>query len=162
MYVPHTIQNIFLIWISRSFKKGAIDNTISYFDQSLRFSGLDLFWSEIWGDLNKTSHGEKRTERSNYSFFLNFEQCSERKEKETLKIILCWCFISRFSNYNRHWLTDVGIMLFFSSFSARFFPHLIYFDLVWNASKVIGNYEKSSKMAKIRGKMKKKIITNVG
>ena len=29
-----TIQKKFLIWISRSFKKGASDNTISYFDQS--------------------------------------------------------------------------------------------------------------------------------
>ena len=27
-----TIQKVFLIWISRSFKKGASDNTISYFD----------------------------------------------------------------------------------------------------------------------------------
>ena len=27
-----TIEIFYLIWISRSFKKGAIDNTISYFD----------------------------------------------------------------------------------------------------------------------------------
>ena len=35
-----TIQKNFLIRISRSFEKGASENTISYFDQSFWFSGL--------------------------------------------------------------------------------------------------------------------------
>ena len=57
-----TIQKKFLIWISRSFIKGASDNTISYFDQSFRGSLASyLFWPEIWGDLVKISRGEQRT-----------------------------------------------------------------------------------------------------
>ena len=32
IFIDTTIQKNFLIWISRSFKKGASDNTISYFD----------------------------------------------------------------------------------------------------------------------------------
>ena len=44
-----TIQKIFLIWISRSFKKGASDNTISYFNQSFQFSGLWLFLARDLG-----------------------------------------------------------------------------------------------------------------
>ena len=68
----YTIQKIFLIWISRSFKKGASDNTISYFDQSFWFSNLlplTYFWPEIWEDLVKISRGEQR---ENMFFFFNF------------------------------------------------------------------------------------------
>ena len=35
-----TIQKKILIWISRSFKRGASNNTISYFGQSFQFFGL--------------------------------------------------------------------------------------------------------------------------
>ena len=51
----------FLIWISSSFKKGASDNTISYFDQSFRSSGL---WLILARDLGRSGqnksidHGE--------------------------------------------------------------------------------------------------------
>ena len=42
MWYMITIQKFFLILISRSFKKGASNNTISYFDQSFQFCGLWL------------------------------------------------------------------------------------------------------------------------
>ena len=45
-----TIENVFLIWIYCSFKKGASDNTISYFDQSFRFSGLWLILAKDLGN----------------------------------------------------------------------------------------------------------------
>ena len=69
-----TIQKIFLIWISRSFKKGASDNTISYLDKSSPSGSLasDLFWPEIWWDLVKISRGEQRENK----YFFNFEQCA--------------------------------------------------------------------------------------
>ena len=66
-----TIQKNFLIWISRSFKKGASDNTISFFDQSFWFSGLTYFgqrFGEIWS--KKVVEIRERTN----IFFLNFEQ----------------------------------------------------------------------------------------
>ena len=70
--MENTIQILFLIWIFRSFKKGASDNTISYFNQSFQFSGAasNLFWSEIWGDLVKISRREQRENK--WSFFLKF------------------------------------------------------------------------------------------
>ena len=65
-----TIENFFLIWISRYFKKIFSDNTISYFDKSFRFStslASDLFWPKIWGDLVKISRREQRENK--YIFF---------------------------------------------------------------------------------------------
>ena len=41
-HVHHNSKKNFLFRISRSFKKGASDNTINYFDQSFQFSGLWL------------------------------------------------------------------------------------------------------------------------
>ena len=46
-----TVQKIFLIWISRSFKNGANDNTISYFDQSFRLSGLLTYFGQRFGEI---------------------------------------------------------------------------------------------------------------
>ena len=69
--VPITIQKNFLIWISCSFKKGASDKTISYFDQSFRFSGLWLIWPR---DLGRSGQNKSwGTEREQIFFFLNFE-----------------------------------------------------------------------------------------
>ena len=46
----HTQFKIFfLIWISHSFKKGASNKTISYFDQSFQFSGLWLILARDFG-----------------------------------------------------------------------------------------------------------------
>ena len=42
--LAYTIEICFLILISRSFKKGTSDNTISYFDQSFWFSGQNKPW----------------------------------------------------------------------------------------------------------------------
>ena len=50
-----TIQIFFLIWISRSFKKRASDNTISYFNQSFRFSGL---WLILARDLGRSGQNK--------------------------------------------------------------------------------------------------------
>ena len=65
-----TIQIFFLIWISRSFKKVASDNTITYFDQSFRFSGL---WIILAIDLGRSgqnkSWGTENRKRTNNSFF---------------------------------------------------------------------------------------------
>ena len=63
----------FLIWISRSFKKGASDNTISYFDQSFWFSGL---WLILPRDLGRSGQNKsQRTEREQMIiFFFNFQQ----------------------------------------------------------------------------------------
>ena len=55
-FIISTIQKFFPIWISRSFKKVASDNTISYFDQSFRFSGL---WPNLARDLGKS--GKKKS-----------------------------------------------------------------------------------------------------
>ena len=75
MYI--TIQKNFLIWISRSFKKGASYNNISYFDQSFRLSGL---WLILSRDLGRSGQnklwGTENRERTN-NFFLNFEQCAK-------------------------------------------------------------------------------------
>ena len=75
-----TIQKFFIILISRSFKKRARDNTISYFHQSFRFSGLWLILARELGrsGQNKSWGTENRERTSNY-FFLNFEQCKLKK-----------------------------------------------------------------------------------
>ena len=64
----HTIQKKFLIWISRSFKKGASDNTtISYFDQSFWFSGL---WLNLARNLGRSGQYKSwRTERGHVILF---------------------------------------------------------------------------------------------
>ena len=68
-----TIQKFFLIWISRSFKKGVSDSTISYFDQSFRFSGL---WLILARDLGRSGQNKSwGAENRESFFFLNFEQC---------------------------------------------------------------------------------------
>ena len=46
---------IFLIWISRSFKKGASDNTISYFDHSFQSSDL---WFILARDLGRSGQNK--------------------------------------------------------------------------------------------------------
>ena len=62
-----TIRNIFLIWISRSFKKVASDNTISYFDQSFRFSGL---WLILARDLGRSGQNKSLGTEREQIFFL--------------------------------------------------------------------------------------------
>ena len=64
-----TIQKNFLIWIARSFKKEASDNTISYFDQTLRFSGLWLILARNLGRSGQNKlWGTENRERTNNSF----------------------------------------------------------------------------------------------
>ena len=66
--VPDTIQIFFLIWISHSFKNGASDNTISYFDQCFRFSGL---WLILARDLGRSGQNMSwGTEIQHVIFFL--------------------------------------------------------------------------------------------
>ena len=66
----HNFQNIFLIWISRSFKKEASNKTISYFDQSFRFYGL---WLILARDLGRSgqdkSWGTENREREHVILF---------------------------------------------------------------------------------------------
>ena len=50
-----TIEKKFLIWISRSFKNGASDKTISHFDQSFRFFGL---WLILVRDLGRSGQNK--------------------------------------------------------------------------------------------------------
>ena len=72
VYYTSQFKKKILIWISCSFKKGASDNTISYFEQSPSGSlASDLVWSliMIWGDLVKISRGEQRTEREQMILF---------------------------------------------------------------------------------------------
>ena len=64
-----TIQNFFLIQISRSFKKGANDNSISYLDQSFRFSGL---WLILAWYLRRSGHNVVGNRERTNIFFLNF------------------------------------------------------------------------------------------
>ena len=65
-----TIEIFFLIWISRSFKKGASDNTISYFEQSFWFSGLWLILARNLGRSGQNkSWGTEKRERTNNFFF---------------------------------------------------------------------------------------------
>ena len=64
--VHFTIQKFFLIWISRSFKTGASNKTISYFNQFFRFSGLWLIWAK---DLGRSGQNKSwRTDRTNNYF----------------------------------------------------------------------------------------------
>ena len=66
-----TIQKISLIWISRSFKKWASDNTINYFDHSFRFSGLWLMLARNLGRSGQNkSWGTENRERTCNPFFL--------------------------------------------------------------------------------------------
>ena len=68
-----TIEKKFLIWISRSFKKGASNNTISYFDQFFRFSGLWLILArELGRSCRNKSRGTENRERTNDYFFFKF------------------------------------------------------------------------------------------
>ena len=57
-----TIQKFFFIWIPIFLKKGASDNTISYFDQFFRFIGLRLILASDLGrsGQNKSSVTENR------------------------------------------------------------------------------------------------------
>ena len=74
-------------------------------------------------------------------------------------------YSSWISNHNQHWLTNIHNMYFFLHFPQIF---SIFHDFwVWNASKKMGNLEKSFKIAKIWGKMKKQMnyqhwLTNIG
>ena len=70
-YIMSTIQKLFLFWISRSLKKGASDNTISYFDQSFRFSGLWLILARDLGrsGQNKSWGTEENRERTRSSVY---------------------------------------------------------------------------------------------
>ena len=63
-------KHFYLIWISRSFKKGASDNTISFYDQSIRFSGL---WLILARDLGRSGQNNRELRENKY-IFLNFEQ----------------------------------------------------------------------------------------
>ena len=64
-----TIQNFFLIWISRSFKKGASYNTISYFNQSFWFSGIWLILARNLGISGQNkSRGTENREITNNNF----------------------------------------------------------------------------------------------
>ena len=65
----YTIQNNFLIWISCSFKKGARDNTIIYFDQTFRFSDLWLILARDLGRSGQNKSWEQRTEREHVTLF---------------------------------------------------------------------------------------------
>ena len=60
-----------LIWISRSFKKRTSDNTISYIDQSFRFSAP---WLILGRSGQNKSWGTENRERTNNYFFKGFEQ----------------------------------------------------------------------------------------
>ena len=77
-----TIKNVFLILISCSLKKGASDNTISYFDQSFRFS-------EIQEDLVKISRGGQRTEREQINIFSKFSTVTRIITGFSLTFICC-------------------------------------------------------------------------
>ena len=62
-FVTHTIQNFFLIWISRQTKKLHSPKTISYLDQSFRFAPPDKQKKRNLGNLTKISHHFLRMER---------------------------------------------------------------------------------------------------
>ena len=56
----------FLIWISRSFKKGPRVPSVILTSRSDSLAS-DLFWPDIWGDLVRISRGEQRENK--YFFF---------------------------------------------------------------------------------------------
>ena len=84
-----TIENFYPIWISRSFKKGASDNTISYFDQSFCFSGL---WLILARNLGRSGQNKLwGIERELIIYLKKFQQCSQISM--TLGILLFFFFV---------------------------------------------------------------------
>ena len=70
--MSHNSKMFSYIWIYRTFKKGASNNTISYFGQSFRFSGL---WHILARDLGRSGQNkawEQRAEREQIILFVKF------------------------------------------------------------------------------------------
>ena len=108
LILAFTVQNFFLIWISRFFKKGASDNIISYFDQFFRFFGLWLILAIDLGrsGQNKSWETENR-ERTNDDFFFNFEQWGMNTKKITKIRNFETHYLNRFAPYKRDGLEHI-------------------------------------------------------
>ena len=91
-FFKHTVQNFFLIWISRQTKNLHSPKSISYLYQSFRFAPPDKQKSEIWGNLAKVSHQFLRMEREDVIPFWKFWTVT-RTSTRRLHCMQLRCFI---------------------------------------------------------------------